>query len=120
MATLKSVYLRLPGDFFDRAFLIILAFGTLIVLIGYPWIASEVPIHFDRNLQPTRFIGKPLGPFFLLALASLMYGLAFPLIGFLASVGLDFLRGVVKTVHLALAVFLAGLNVLLCLNLLPT
>jgi hypothetical protein len=49
-----------------------------------------------------------------------MYGLAFPLIGFLALVGLDFLRGVVKTVHLALAVFLAGLNVLLCLNLLPT
>jgi Sec-independent protein secretion pathway component TatC len=118
MAALSDLFQRLPGDPFDRVFLIIFLCGIVAVVLAYPWIAAEIPIHFDRALRPTRFVGKPLGPFVLPAVAAVVYGLAFPLVGLLHALGLSLLCGVVKTVHLALAVFLLVSNLIVSLGLL--
>lgn len=104
MAALRNLFRRMPGDAFDRVFLVIFVGGIAAAVVAYPWMPSEVPIHFDRSLRPDRFVSKPWGPFVLPALAALLYGLAFPLVGFLRAVGLDILCGVVKAVHLALAI----------------
>lgn len=69
-----------------------------------------MPIHFDRSLRPDRFVGKPWGPFVLPATAAVLYALASPQIWTLRALGLDFLRGAVKTFHLALAVFVLVLH----------
>ncbi len=118
MAALSDAFRRLPGDAFDRVFLVVFFCGIVAVVVAYPWMAAEVPIHFDRSLRPDRFVGKPLGPFVLPAVAAVLYGLAFPLIGLLHALGLDLLRGAVKTVHLALAVFVVVFNLLVSLGLL--
>jgi hypothetical protein len=118
MAALNELLRRLPGDPFDRAFLVIFLCGIVAVVLAYPWIAAEIPIHFDRALRPTRFVGKPLGPFVLPAVAAVVYGFAFPLVGLLHTLGLGLLGGVVKTVHLALAVFVIVFNLIVSLGLL--
>lgn len=118
MAALSNAFRRLPGDAFDRVFLVVFFCGLAAVVMAYPWITAEVPIHFNRSLRPDRFVGKPLGPFVLPAVAAVLYGLAFPLIGLLRALGLDLLRGVVKTVHLALAAFVVVFNLLVSLGLL--
>lgn len=112
MAALRNLYRRLPGDAFDRLFLVACVCALAIVLLGYRWIAPEVPIHFDRSLRPDRFVGKPLGPFVLPAVATLLYGIALPLVAGLRALGLGLLAGVVKSVHLALALLLLVLNLL--------
>lgn len=110
MAALSDAFRRLPGDTFDRVFLVVFFCGIVAVAVTYPWMADEVPIHFDQSLRPDRFVGKPFGPFVLPAIAAVLYGVAIPLVGLLRALGLGLLRGVVKTVHLALAVSLVVFN----------